>query len=905
MRPFELKKRVNQFQKFTRFFCAVKRTAYIIYKLNYMRKKDILPVILSGVTLSVTAQQEAGKTNIVVIVADDLGTNELGCYGGTNLPTPHIDRLAGEGIRLTNNFASCAMSVPIRASLYTGLYPARHGSYQNHKASYGNLKSVTHYLSGLGYRVGRTGKDHPVGQQAVYNFEKIDGFTVDCVASHPSLATTDGVRTFIERNDEQPFCLFVCSIHPHMPWDAGDASRFNPADVTLPPNTVDTQRTREEFCNYLAEIKLLDDEVGAIVNVLEETGKLDNTLVIFLGEQGPQLPFGKWNCYRYSQNSAFIARYPAKIAPNTTGEAIVQYEDILPTMIDFAGGEAVEGLDGESFLDVLWGESEGTREWSYGIHNNIPEGNAYPIRSIQDKRYKLILNLSPENDYGIKYLTVPGNALWTSWLTKAETDNNAKFLTDRFIKRPALELYDLENDKWELNNLAALPEHAKRIAAMKAELERWMQQQGDRGVLMDIDDPEDPNLKTPLAIGSIDDINSFMRNDLSGNYYLVSDIEIPEGTEWIPVGAASATDTDPQRFKGIFDGKGHGIKNLKISTESSFKGFFGRIDHAEIRNLDLIDVNIKGKAPLGAVSGAMIGNSKIERVSVSGHLEGDTEVGGIVGRIARDPTHTGYNIIHDCYVTAAIKATGLSTNMNAPSCAGGIAAFMHSNTGTSVAKADIRRVYVAGSITSEQKNNTAGNAAGILAFYDNNTNIVMEEVIVLCDTIGAATSNLFFSRRGGGYADFVLFDKVYARSGITLNYLNPADKGRGGEIPEGIISYFPAETYKTLQFYVANLSWDFENVWYMNEGEYPALRKEQATFIKPEKQALKYKILSVKNGIDVLCSGSFSVNIYDLAGKKIHGERASGQTFIPLSKGMYVVSLAGSGKRYSDKVIVI
>jgi uncharacterized sulfatase len=454
-----------------------------------MKKRNILPVLLSGVTLSATAQQEAGKTNIVVILADDLGTNDLGCYGGTNLPTPNIDRLAGEGIRLTNNFASCAMSVPVRASLYTGLYPARHGSYRNHKASCSNMKSVTHYLSDLGYRVGRTGKNHPVGRPAVYNFEKIDGFTVNCVASRPSLAGTGGVRTFITRNDEQPFCLFVCSIHPHMPWDAGDASRFNPADVTLPPNTVDTRKTREEFCNYLAEIKLLDDEVGAIMNVLEETGKLDNTLVIFLGEQGPQLPFGKWNCYRYGQNSAFIARYPAMIAPGTS-DAIVQYEDILPTMIDFAGGEPVEGLDGKSFLDVLWGKSAGTREWSYGIHNNIPEGTAYPIRSIQDKRYKLILNLCPENNYNIKYLTVPGNALWMSWTAKAETDSHAAFLTDRLIKRPAIEFYDLENDKWELNNLAALPEHVDRIARMKAELERWMQQQGDRGVSMDVVDPD-------------------------------------------------------------------------------------------------------------------------------------------------------------------------------------------------------------------------------------------------------------------------------------------------------------------------------------------------------------------------------------------------------------------------------
>lgn len=453
-----------------------------------MKPKNLFTFLLTGAPLAMpVVAQEAAKPNVVVIIADDLGTNELGCYGGVNLPTPNIDQLAQDGLRLTNNYASCAMSVPIRASLYTGLYPARHGSYQNHKASYNNLKSVTHYMSDLGYRVGRAGKDHPVGQKEVYAFEKIDGFTVNCIASHPALATTDGIKSFMQRNDDEPFCLFVCSIHPHVPWDAGDASQFDPNTIQLPDNCVDTQKTRQEFCSYLAEIKLLDDEVGAVMEALRTTGKLDNTLVIFLGEQGPQMPFGKWNCYYYSQHSAFIARYPSKIAANTTNDAIVQYEDILPTLIDFAGGEAIEDLDGKSCLDVLFNNSDGNRKWAYGIHNNIPEGTSYPIRSIQDKRYRLIINLSPDNEYNIKYMTNPDdtNSLWMSWINKAQTDANAKFLTDRFIQRPAIEFYDLQNDRWELNNLADNPVYTDRIAVMRAELERWMKQQGDRGVQMD------------------------------------------------------------------------------------------------------------------------------------------------------------------------------------------------------------------------------------------------------------------------------------------------------------------------------------------------------------------------------------------------------------------------------------
>ena len=872
-----------------------------------MKRKNYLPALLTGVPLiGISVAADAAKQpNIVVILADDLGTNELGCYGGTNLQTPNIDRLATDGIRMTNNYASATMSVPIRASLYTGLYPAKHGSYQNHKASYGNLKSVSHYLSDLGYRVGRTGKNHPSGQAKVYGFEKIDGFTVDCVASKPSLATMGGITSFIQRNDDEPFCLYICSIHSHAPWDAGDASEFNPNDVTLPPNCVDNQKTRNQFCDYLAEIRLLDDEVGKVMNVLEATGKLDNTMVIFLGEQGPQMPFGKWTCYRYGQNSAFIARYPDKISKNVTSDAIVQYEDILPTMIEFAGGRPIDGLDGISCLDVLFGEKEEHRDWAYGIHNNIPEGTSYPIRSIQDKRYKLIVNLTPEVDYYEKHMmVVNGTNMWSSWLTTAQTDDYAKFLTERFVKRPALELYDLQTDPWELTNIAGEAEHAERIALMKVELERWMKEQGDRGAAMDTENPEDPSQKTPIAISSLEDIDTYVRNNLDGSYYLANDIEIPEGTEWVPIGAASATDADPQRFKGIFDGRGHSIKNLKISNAGNFKGLFGRIDYAVVKNLDLVDVDIKGKSPVGGISGAMIGSSKIERVSVSGNIEGTAEVGGIVGRVARDPTHTDYNIIHDCYVTANVTATSLSTNIDSPSCAGGIAAFSHSTSGNSVSKIDIRRVYVTGAVISQQKNNVAGNAAGILAFYDNHNYVKMEEVIVLCDTIGAATSNLFFSRRGPTHEDFELFDKTFARSGINLYYLDALDKGRGAQAP---VQYFSTETYKTKQFYDENLSWDFDNVWYMNEGEYPKLRRNlDYASVSTKNKTPMYKLISNNGGIEVRLPGFFSVNIYDLAGKAVYQQKSvHNQAFVPVNRGMYVVKLTENGNQYSDKVIVL
>jgi uncharacterized sulfatase len=377
------------------------------------------------------------------------------------------------------------MSVPIRASLYTGLYPARHGSYQNHKPTNKTVKSVTYYLSNLGYRVGRTGKDHPSNQPVVYAFEKVPGFTVNCVSPTADY-TTDGVKEFIER-DNKPFCLYVCSINSHMPWTWGDPTKFDPAKVSLPPNCVDNLQTRTQFCKYLAEVKELDNEVGSVMNVLKNSGKLDNTLVIFLGEQGPQFPYAKWTCYNYGQHSALIARYPSKIKPKTTSNALVQYEDVLPTMIDFAGGKAIEGLDGKSFLPVLYGKKKEHRKWSYGIHNNIPEGTAYPIRSIQDKRYKLILNLTPDANYFEKHMMNVNDKdrMWASWLESSQTNDKAKWLVDRFVKRPAIEFYDLQNDRWELKNLAEDKKYQSRINEMTKELYKWMEAQGDTGADMD------------------------------------------------------------------------------------------------------------------------------------------------------------------------------------------------------------------------------------------------------------------------------------------------------------------------------------------------------------------------------------------------------------------------------------
>ncbi|GAB3911943.1 sulfatase [Larkinella knui] len=448
----------------------------------------LILLVISGFTSVFTRKKPPVKPNVIIIMADDLDSRQLSCYGGKNLRTTHIDALAANGLKFNQIYTSEAMCVPTRASLFTGLYPVRHGSFQNHKPVREPLKSVGHYLADLGYRVGLTGKDHSTKPKTVFPFEIVKGFEPNCVAPTDDYELDD-VREFITRS-EKPYCLFVMSINPHTPWTVGDTTEFNAGKLILPANWVDTKLTRTQFVKYLAEIRRLDNQVGDITRLLKETGQDKNTIVVFLGEQGAQFPGAKWNLWDVGQKSSMLVQWPGTIKPATQTDALVQYEDITPTLIDLAGGKAIPNLDGKSFLPVLLGQSKVARMYAYGIHNNIPEGTPYPMRSIRDTRYKLILNLTPEQAYYNRFMMNPQqtdrNSVWFSWTKEAATNPQARFITERFVKRPAVEFYDTQADPWEFKNRASDPAYKSRIDLYTRKLQEWMKQQGDSGAAIDI-----------------------------------------------------------------------------------------------------------------------------------------------------------------------------------------------------------------------------------------------------------------------------------------------------------------------------------------------------------------------------------------------------------------------------------
>lgn len=427
--------------------------------------------------------------NFLIILADDCTYNDLPLYGGENARTPHIDKLASEGLLFNQAYVSSSMCQPCRAELYSGLYPMGNGSAWNHSGCRPEIKGMPQMLGKLGYRVGLAGKTH-IRPVTVFPFEKVAGFDQNCVRN-PTLEHDLGpARKFMERKRDEPFCLVIALTEPHVPWVMGDASQYPPKKLKLPPNIADTPRTREDFSKYLAEITYMDGQVGEIMDTLKSTGQDDHTLVLFTSEQGSQFPGCKWTTWNTGLHTALIARWPKKIKAGERTDALVQYADILPTLLELADGQVGE-MDGKSFTEILHGNSTEHRKYAYGMHNNFPEGPPYPTRTISDGTHRLIMNLTPDELYiekhlmGLKGNAVLNNPYWATWVRDSWEKPEIYKLVKRYQSRPEISFYNTQEDPYEMDDLALNKKHYPKIREMKKELKRWMETEGDPGVVLD------------------------------------------------------------------------------------------------------------------------------------------------------------------------------------------------------------------------------------------------------------------------------------------------------------------------------------------------------------------------------------------------------------------------------------
>ena len=441
-------------------------------------------VILLAMLTATLSARTAERPNFLIIMADDCTYNDLPIYGGQNAKTPNIDALAKRGLTFDQAYVASAMCQPCRAELFTGQYPLTNGCAWNHSASRSSTKSLPHLLRPLGYRVGIAGKIHVQPKQA-FPFDRVRGFDSNCVRDPTQPHSCVDIEQYMSQGAESPFCLTVALVEPHIPWVMGDPSRYPPAELRLPSNLADTPETRKHFSSYLAEITYMDGQVGEILRSLERSGQSRNTVVMFTSEQGSQFPGCKWTNWNTGLHTALICVWPNRITGNRRTRALVQYADIAPTLLDIAGAGPSPTFDGTSFAGVLRAETESHREFAYAMHNNLPEGPRYPIRSVTDGNFRYIRNLAPDELYIEHHLMGGGklnNPYWATWMGVAPLGGRQTYkLIKRYMKRPAEQFYATAEDPYEMTDLAGSPTHDAAKQRLRTALDLWMKQQSDPG----------------------------------------------------------------------------------------------------------------------------------------------------------------------------------------------------------------------------------------------------------------------------------------------------------------------------------------------------------------------------------------------------------------------------------------
>lgn len=424
----------------------------------------ILPLLFAGAA-------DAAPPHLVIFLADDLGVLDTTVYGSQDVRTPNLERLAAMGMTFDRAFVASPACAPSRAALLTGLMPARNGAEANHTYPKPGVPFLTAALGRMGYEIASFGKTAHGENKPAYGFD---------FYSKPRVNLADRVAEyFAERRPGAPLCLMVGDRRPHVPWT--ERNIYDADAVGLPPYFIDTPETREHRARYFSDITGLDAELGRIMDTARE--KLgENVIYLFSSDHGGQWPFGKWNLYEAGIRVPLIAAWPGKIEPGARTQAMVSWVDILPTLIDLAGGEAPADADGRSFAGVLTGRNKKHRAEIFTTHSGDGAYNVYPIRSIRTARFKYIRNLLPGH-YHTNHsdiLRKPGaGGYWHSWDKAAETDPAAAAIVRRYYVRPAEELYDLQADPLEQNNLAAHADHEDRLRDLRGRLDRWMERQGD------------------------------------------------------------------------------------------------------------------------------------------------------------------------------------------------------------------------------------------------------------------------------------------------------------------------------------------------------------------------------------------------------------------------------------------
>jgi N-sulfoglucosamine sulfohydrolase len=425
--------------------------------------------------------------NILLLIADDLGCM-AGCYGEPKIRTPHIDALAARGTRFNMAFTSTASCSASRSVIYTGLHTHETGQYglhhdYHHFMTFADVETAPSLLAAAGYHTGIIGKVH-VGPEDVYPWEHREESgtrDVEWVAER--------ARSYFEARSAgaKPFFLTIGFIDPHRDETRGgfgntafgqDDPVFSPDEVHIPPFLPDLPEVRDELASYYRSVYRLDRGIGLVLDELARSGLADNTLVMFLSDNGAPFLNSKTTLFDAGVHLPLIVHLPGQ-RPGIANPNLVSFTDILPTFLDLAGAVPSSGKRrGRSLLPILEA-TERLPGWDvvFGSHTFHEITNYWPTRFLRTPRYKYHRNVAWQLDFPFSG-DLYGSLSWQG-IRRSEPVMIGKRPLANYIRRPPEELYDLETDPFEVTNLAAAPEQAERLLDFRTRMEAWQRDTRD------------------------------------------------------------------------------------------------------------------------------------------------------------------------------------------------------------------------------------------------------------------------------------------------------------------------------------------------------------------------------------------------------------------------------------------
>ncbi|MHB9031282.1 MAG: sulfatase family protein [Candidatus Latescibacterota bacterium] len=437
---------------------------------------------------------EKKPPNIVLIVSDDHGGGDLGCWGHPVVKTPNLDRLAREGTRFTHAFCTTASCSPSRSVILSGQHNHANGMYglqhsYHHFQSFDTITSLPVQLSRKGYRTCRAGKFH-VAPEPVYHFETAlsDGEANNMQALGRSpVEMAETCRGFITAQDKRPFFLYFATDDPHrgIPFDTWPGPNpfgnrpegypgvkpvtYNPEKTVPPPFLPDTPECRAELAEYYQSISRMDQGVGTLLGILREAGVYDNTVILYISDNGIAFPGAKTTLYEPGMRLPCIARTPGQARRGIASDAMISWVDITPTLLDLAGGLPEDAtFQGRSFAGAIDTEHVSGFDEVYGSHTFHEVTMYYPMRVIRTRRFKLIRNLAHEQEFPFA-ADLRQSSAWQS-VVRRGLNRYGRRTVEAYLRRPEWELYDLTKDPHEVNNLAGKPECRKDLNALQSKL---------------------------------------------------------------------------------------------------------------------------------------------------------------------------------------------------------------------------------------------------------------------------------------------------------------------------------------------------------------------------------------------------------------------------------------------------